>query len=144
MNHVSVTCQHINWSRLRDTYMPGQTRPSLLQLLACHLFSSKPLFKLMLFFVNWALGNTLQWNLNIWKYKSFHSTKYIWIYCLQNGSHFVQASMYLCEHYKHGTGDLTHQPLVLHICAIELRLACHLFGATPLPEPMLIYCQLDH
>ena len=44
---------------------------------------------------------------------------------------------------------LTHLPLVPHICVSELGpsmvlvMACRLFGAKPLPEPMLAYCQLD-
>ena len=45
---------------------------------------------------------------------------------------------------------LTHLALVPHICVGELRqsvlvqvMACRLLGGKPLPEPMLIYCQLD-
>ena len=45
---------------------------------------------------------------------------------------------------------LTHYPLVPHISVNELGqqlvhvMACRLFGAKPLPEPMLAYCQLDY
>ena len=45
---------------------------------------------------------------------------------------------------------LTHLLLVPHICDSEIWLtlvqivACHLFGAKPLSEPMLGYFQLDH
>ena len=44
---------------------------------------------------------------------------------------------------------LTHSPLVPHIRVNELGhqlvhlMACRLFCAKPLPEPMLAYCQLD-
>ena len=49
-----------------------------------------------------------------------------------------------------GHNELTHLPLVLHICISELSqhwivqvMACCLSGARPLPEPMLPYYQLD-
>ena len=38
--------------------------------------------------------------------------------------------------------ELTHLPLVPHIALIQI-MACHLFGAKPLPEPMLAYHYLD-
>ena len=44
--------------------------------------------------------------------------------------------------------DSTHLPLVPQICQwtrseLVKVMACRLFGAKPLPEPMLVYCQLD-
>ena len=44
---------------------------------------------------------------------------------------------------------LTHWVRVMHICVDKLNnhwfqiIACRVFGAKPLSEPMLIYCQLD-
>ena len=38
--------------------------------------------------VNWTLGNKI-----LSKYKTFHSRKYIWKYCLWNGGHFVQGRL---------------------------------------------------
>ena len=41
--------------------------------------------------------------------------------------------------------QLTHLPLVPHICVDEIghHWFKRLFGTKPLPEPMLVYCQLD-
>ena len=46
------------------------------------------------------------------------------------------------------TIQLTHLPLVTHICVSELSqsvqvMACRLFGTKPLPEPILVYFKLD-
>ena len=44
-----------------------------------------------------------------------------------------------------GAKPLTHLPLVHQWTgsALVQVMSCHLFGAKPLPEPMLTYCQLD-
>ena len=52
--------------RLSDICMHNQTRPSLVQIMACCLFGTKPSNKPMILstFVNWTLGNIVQWDLN--------------------------------------------------------------------------------
>ena len=54
-------------------------------------FNFKPLTELnQCWFVS--LRNAVQWNLN--QNENIFLKKYIWKFCLQNGAHFVQASMF--------------------------------------------------
>ena len=57
----------------------------------------KPLSKLMLAYSNWTLRNKFQCNFN---QNNFDLTKLIWKCCLQNGSHFVWASMCSSKNYQ--------------------------------------------
>ena len=54
---------------------------------------------------------------------------------------FVNLRMKL---HLQGANDLTHLPLMPHICVSESVkiMVCRLFGAKPLSKPMLDYCQL--
>ena len=67
--------------------------------------------------VNWTLRNKLQWNPNRNKFIHFHSRKCIWKCHLENGGHFVSASMCYkivitegCSHkpYLPGVNELIH------------------------------------
>ena len=70
------------------------------------------------------------------KYKIFLSTKCAWVCCLQNYSHFVQAQCVNSlgpgdAYMRHWTGSSLVQVM-----------ACRLFGAKQLPEPMLANFQV--
>ena len=54
----------INSSKPNDSYLHKQTRPSLVQIMACHLFGAKPLSKPMLAYCELNPWNIFQWNLN--------------------------------------------------------------------------------
>ena len=62
--------QWVNSSPPSATYMPQGTGSALVQIMACHLFSTKPLSKP--FIVNWNLRNKLQWNLNLYTKPLIH------------------------------------------------------------------------
>ena len=66
---------------------------ALIQLMACRLFSTKPSPQSMLTYcqLNPQEHITMKFYL---KFKYFHSRKRIWKWRLQNGGHFVQATMY--------------------------------------------------
>ena len=65
---------------------------ALVQIMACHLFGAKPLSKPMLGYCQ--LNPKQQTSVKFQsKYKTFHSRKYIWKYCLRNGGHFVLGEM---------------------------------------------------
>ena len=88
-----------------------QPRPSLVQIMACHLFSTKPLSEPMLHYCQ--LGPQEQTSVKLyWKFKHFRSKNCIWKCCLENIGHFVSASM--CErggHIHKGTVCNTRQTL---------------------------------
>ena len=65
LTHICITRPLIvNSSHPSTAYMCQWTVPALVQVMACHLFSAKPLPEPVLTFVNWSLRNKLQWNLN--------------------------------------------------------------------------------
>ena len=70
--------------------MHHQTQPSFVQIMACHLFSAKPLSESRNI-VNWTLANIFRWNFNQ------NTTIFIEENAFENvGSHSVSASM--CEY----------------------------------------------
>ena len=74
----------INSLRLSDTYMymRHQPRPSLVQIMACHLFGAKPLSEPMLYYCQ--LDSLEQTSVKLYsKFKHFHSRKCIWKCCLE-------------------------------------------------------------
>ena len=52
----------VNSLRVSDAYMHQYIRPSLVQIMACYLFSVKPLSEAMLPYCLWNPRNKLQWN----------------------------------------------------------------------------------
>ena len=56
LGHNKLT--HWGWE------MHQQTRPPLVQIMACHLFGAKPLSEPMLDYFQWTLANIFQWNYN--------------------------------------------------------------------------------
>ena len=71
--------------RPSDAYMPYQSNPSLVQVMACRLigWTNDDILSI------WPWGT--HFNDIFFKFRSFHSRKCIWKHCLQNGSHFVSA-----------------------------------------------------
>ena len=65
---------------------------SLDQIMACRLFRAKPLSEPMQTYYQSDLKKFSLMKFYL-KFKSFHSRKCIWKCCLQNGGHFVSASM---------------------------------------------------
>ena len=58
-----VQLQWVNSLRLSDSYMHQWTRPSLVQIMACRLFGTKPLSEPMLTKLSFGhLRNKIQWN----------------------------------------------------------------------------------
>ena len=82
----------VNSLRPSDAYMHPQTTSSLVQIMACHLFGAKPLSELMMVYCQLDPKEPISMKFYL-KIKSFQSTKYMWKCCLQNGSHFMLASM---------------------------------------------------
>ena len=78
----------VNSLRPSDAYMHQQTRLSFVQKTACRVIGTKPLFEPM-------LGYCLEQTSGKFysKFIHFHSRKSIWKCCLENGGHFVLASM---------------------------------------------------
>ena len=62
------------------------TRPSLVQIMACHLFDAKPLSEPMLAYHQLGPKEHISMKFNL-KIKGFHSRICIWKYCLQNDVH---------------------------------------------------------
>ena len=72
---------HLCLSSVWVTHMGHQLRPSLVQIMGCHLVSAKSLSELMLnYYVLDPLEQTSKFYL---KFKHFHSRKCIWKYCLK-------------------------------------------------------------
>ena len=70
-------------------------------------------------------------------YKHFHWRKWVGKYCLWDGnllslSQWVNSSAPSAAYMRQWT-----------VSALVQAMACRLFGAKPLPEPMLTYCQLE-
>ena len=83
LNHWGLMMQGYQWPM-----------PSLVQIIACHLFGAKPLSEPMLAYCQLDPKEHVSIKFCL-KIKSFHSEKCIWKCCLQYGSHVVTAS--LCE-----------------------------------------------
>ena len=92
---IAILYYHINTSPPSAIYMCQWMTPTLVQIMACCLFSAKPLSKPRLDPQEQSL-----WNYDKDK-KTFHSLKYVWKYRMRNGGHFVQGSM------AHGTSRLS-------------------------------------
>ena len=85
-------CSGINSSPHSAANMHQWIGSALVQIMACHLFSAKPLSKPMLSY--YQLDPQEQTSVKFQsKYKPFHSQKCIWKYHLRNGGHFVQGWM---------------------------------------------------
>ena len=85
------TCRVIEAS---DTYMLQHSIPTLVQIMACRLYSVKPLSKPMLPYCQLDPEEHISVKFYL-KFKTFHSWKCIWEYRLLNGRHFVQGEMSL-------------------------------------------------
>ena len=84
----------VNSSPPSAAYMRQWIGSALVQIMACRLFSAKPLSKPMLSYCQ--LDPRKQTSVkSLSKYKTFHSWKCIWKYPLWNGGHFVQGEMSL-------------------------------------------------
>ena len=89
---ITASILLVNSLRLSDAYMHQEARPPLVQIMACCLFSTKPLSKPMLDYCQWD-----NWEHISMKFESkcddFHTRKGVWKCCLEDGGHFVSASM---------------------------------------------------
>ena len=84
--------------RLREVFMGQQTRPTLIQVLACYLYSAKPLSDPNR--IHCHLGAQAQTSITFQsKYTNFHLRKWIWERRLRNVVYFVQASV---QHHHRG------------------------------------------
>ena len=93
----------------------------------------------------WKIWVKLRYQITIKYYKSWTVCIFLGMYYVSQLIHGNSTTFYLLD-----TARLTHLPLVAHICVSELGqhwlaqvMACRLFSAKPLPQPMLTYCQLD-
>ena len=86
-----------NSLRPSDAYMQQMTRPSLVQIMAWCWTSTKPLSELMMTYCQLDHKEHISMKYYL-KFVSFPSRKCMWNYRLQNGGHFVQAS--ICQHTK--------------------------------------------
>ena len=98
-----------NSSRLTDTYVDQRTWLSLVQIMACHLFSTKQLAYCQL--DPWEQISIKFES----KYYNFHARKWIWEWHQQNGSQFVSGSMSVSKWS-------THWGRVMHICVSKLTI----------------------
>ena len=80
-----------NLLRPSEVYVWQQTEPSLVQVVACHLFGAKPVSEPMMIYCQLNPKECI--SMKYLKFKSFHSRKCIGKYHVWNGSHFVLASM---------------------------------------------------
>ena len=87
-------CTTITSLRLCDAYMRQQTRPSLVQIMACGLISTKPLSESMLPSCQLDLKEHISVKFYL-KFKSLQSRKCTWKCCMWNGNYSAWASM--CE-----------------------------------------------
>ena len=83
-----------HWGRVTH-FMHQQTRLSLLQTVACHMFSAKPLSEPVLELLIGPLGTNLSEISN--EIHTFSFKKCIWKCHLEDGGHFVLASMCYCK-----------------------------------------------
>ena len=91
--HICVARpQWVNWLRPSDTYMNENNIPTLFQIMACHLFGTKPSSEPKLQYCQLDPKEHISAKFYL-KFKCFHSRKCTWTCRLQNGSHFVLASM---------------------------------------------------
>ena len=98
LTHICVTRpQWVKSLGQRDAYMHYQPWPSLVQIMAFHMFGTKPLSEPMLYHCQF--NHSEQTSVKMYlKLKHFHSTKCIWKYRLEYVGHFVLASMCLWAH----------------------------------------------
>ena len=90
---ASLRGQWVNSLRQSDAYMRQYNIVTLLQIMACHLFSAKPLSEPMHSYCQ--LDTKEHISVNFYsRFKSFHSVKCTWKCRLRNGGHFISASMY--------------------------------------------------
>ena len=128
-----VQASHVNSLRQSYAYMRHQPSLSLVQIMACHLFGTKPLSEPMLFCCQ--LNPWEQTSAQLYlKFKHFHSRKYIWTchlqvwwpFCLSLNvrPNWVSVHVLYCWFYRHWF--------------------CKWIGtsskAKPLSKPMLTYC----
>ena len=81
-----------HWGRGTHIYMCHQSRPSLVQIMACRLFGAKPLSEPMLDYCKLDTCEHISTKF-LSKYNNFHRRKRIWKCRLENGGHVVSASM---------------------------------------------------
>ena len=93
-------------------YMRQWIDSTFVQIMACHLFGTKPLSDQMLLNVNWTPGNKFQWNLNRNSIIFIQENALENVVCT-NGSHFIQGEMSQCliqpADGMRVTGDSVHQ-----------------------------------
>ena len=82
--------QWVNSMRHSDVYLHQQSKPLLVQIMACCLFSAKPLSEPMLVILIWPIG--INFTEILIKIQCFHSRKWIRQCCLHSGP-FVSISM---------------------------------------------------
>ena len=75
-----------------DPYLRQWSRPSLVYLMACRLFGTKPLSEPMMTYCQFDHKEHISMK-HYLKFRSFHSRKCIWKDCLRNGGHFVKGEM---------------------------------------------------
>ena len=136
-----------NASPTSTAYIPQWNESALVQIMACRLFGAKPLSKPML--GDCQLDTYVQtWMQFYSKYKTFHSPKCIWKYCLRNDGYYVRGRWVKIFFSHWPTIDGCHFNLFTHSdqtawSPLVQIIAWRLLGTKPLPEPTLTYCLLN-
>ena len=121
----SLKISLFNSLRLSDTCMHQYNIPTLLHIMAWHLFGAKPLSETMLHIVNWTLRNIFQWNF------------------IQNSKIFIQgntlknvcgmAAILSWPHYMlTHCGQVRPHDITDNRSTVGQVMACLLFGTKPL------------
>ena len=131
-NCVVVQCPRVSLGYFKNTYKLLNLRVRALKMSATcmsHIFQCKS-------------------NVFTWHFKDFYVRWFTWY--LPRKSPYIKnlkiCNLSSCENQE--LLNLTCLSLVRHMrqwtgSALFQVMACRLFGAKPLPEPMLVYCQLD-
>ena len=116
-------------------FMRQLTGSCLVQVMACHLWGTKPLPEYWLI-TNWNLWNKLNWNLdqNIKIFIQENAMKYV--------IHIMSVILPRPQRVNSSPPSAANMRQWIS-SAFFLIMACRLFGAKPLSKPMLGYSQLD-
>ena len=120
--------QWVNSLRPSDTYMRQYNIPPLVKIMACLLFSTKPLSEPMLSYCQLDPEEHISVIFYL-KFECFHSWKCMWKCRLLNCGHFVSASM--CSILTSDLPGLTGE------CNVWSHSPVSLFSSARTPEPLV-------
>ena len=109
LTHICVTRpQWVNSSPPSAAYMRQWIRSALVQIMACRLFGTKPLFKPVLGYYQFDPKEKTSVKFES-KYNTFHSQKGIWKWRLWNGGHYVLGKISLVQSNDTARWELSQQ-----------------------------------